>query len=124
MAHTHVEHAEARSPDPEPHRGGEPGGGDLDNGKVEAALARIRKAVAEKKPPNVRDIPLARQALGNARVSEMLQGEHLPAAPGIAAEGEYKLVVYARHRFANGPLDTGHIFIGLEGPGADHTYGF
>ena len=123
MAHTHAEHAEARTSDPEPHRPAEHAG-DVDNDKVEAALTRIRKAVSEKKAPNDADIQLAQQALGNARVSEMLQGEHLPAAPGVSAEGEYKLVVYARHRFAQGPLDTGHIFIGLEGPGADHTYGF
>ncbi len=124
MPHTLAEREEARTPEAEPHRPAEPTSGEIDNGKVDAALARIRKAVAEKKDPSDADIRLAQKALGNARVAEMLQGEHLPAAPGVAAEGDYKLVIYARHRFANGPFDTGHIFIGLEGPGLDHTYGF
>lgn len=99
-------------------------GGEVDNGKVEAALSRIRKAIADGKEPSDADVRLAQKALGNARVAEMFEGQHLPAAPGVSDDGDYKIVIYARHRFANGPTDIGHIFVGLEGPGKDHTYGF
>jgi hypothetical protein len=96
----------------------------IDHEEVRRALARIRSAVEAQRPPVDADVALAQRALGNARVSEILAGNDLPAAPGLSAAGEYKLVAYARHRFTNGPFDTGHAFIGFESPDVDTTFGF
>jgi len=88
--------------------------------------ARLAAAVAQGRAPAEADVALAHQLLGNAAVVLLLAGkaDQLPQAPGIDAQGTYKVVVYARRRFAQGVTDPGHAFIGLEGPGQDHVYGF
>ncbi len=89
-------------------------------------MARLKAAVAQGRAPDEADVARAHQLFGNATVTALLAGkaDQLPQAPGIDAKGDYKVVLYARARFAQGPGDLGHAFIGLEGPGQDHVYGF
>lgn len=88
--------------------------------------ARIKAAVAQGRAPDEADVARAHELFGNAVVTELLAGkaDQLPQAPGLDAKGDYKVVLYARARFAQGATDLGHAFIGLEGPGQDHVYGF
>ncbi|MCC6998478.1 MAG: hypothetical protein IT370_27955 [Deltaproteobacteria bacterium] len=89
-------------------------------------MARIKAAVAQGRAPDEADVARAHQLFGNATVTQLLAGkpDQLPQAPGIDAQGDHKIVLYARARFAEGASDLGHAFIGLEGPGQDHVYGF
>ena len=89
-------------------------------------MARIKAAVAQGRAPDEADVARAHQLFGNATVTQLLAGkaDQLPQAPGLDAKGDYKVVLYARARFAEGASDLGHAFIGLEGPGQDHVYGF
>jgi hypothetical protein len=98
--------------------------------ELSLAVNRIREAVRMRKEPRPEDVELAQRYLGNAAVAALLSGRDLeepkrkedPEVSG--AQGRFKLILYVRERFAQGPFDPGQVFLGLEGDEHRRIYGF